>query len=224
MTNNRGTRLFRVPIRFDLQQSLCEWQIVTGKDGGSCFQAREKPGHNEEKQFTAGWDLVRRFLSIDTDDENAILTFLEDTGDFGSPISVDGPPDRPGDLQRIPIGAFRVIQDYVRNVLREGNPTLLPPWEGGRIQNYILEFKASRLGPLAEISVLGTRPAIFALVQFRLAQGGVFKTCARRDCRLPFEVTARHKRRFCTQYCAHITSLRKRRNHGKQVRQQGGQR
>jgi hypothetical protein len=223
MANNRGTRFFGVPIRFDLQKSFCDWRTVTGNDGDRCFQARERPGLHEEEQFTEGWDLVRRFLSIDTNDENAILDFLEDTGYFGSPIVADRPRG-PDDLQCIPKRAFRMIQDYIRNVLLKGDPTLSPPWEGGRIQNYVLEFKASRFGPQAEISVGGTRAAIFALVQFKIAQGGVFKTCARKDCRLPFEVTSRHKRRFCTHYCAHITSLRKRRNNGRQGRQRGGQR
>jgi hypothetical protein len=36
-----------------------------------------------------------------------------------------------------------------------------------------------------------------------------FKTCARPDCDKPFPVTSRHERNYCTQYCAHLESVRR---------------
>jgi hypothetical protein len=36
-----------------------------------------------------------------------------------------------------------------------------------------------------------------------------FKTCARPDCVKPFEVTSRHERNYCSQYCAHLESVRR---------------
>jgi hypothetical protein len=38
-----------------------------------------------------------------------------------------------------------------------------------------------------------------------------FKTCARRDCGLPFPVTSNHKRDYCSQYCGHLESVRRKR-------------
>jgi hypothetical protein len=36
-----------------------------------------------------------------------------------------------------------------------------------------------------------------------------FKTCARPDCVKPFEVTSKHERNYCSQYCAHLESVRR---------------
>jgi hypothetical protein len=36
-----------------------------------------------------------------------------------------------------------------------------------------------------------------------------FKTCARPDCDKPFPVTSKHERNYCTQYCAHLESVRR---------------
>jgi len=38
-----------------------------------------------------------------------------------------------------------------------------------------------------------------------------FKTCARRDCGIPFPVTSNHKRDYCSQYCGHLESVRRNR-------------
>lgn len=36
-----------------------------------------------------------------------------------------------------------------------------------------------------------------------------FKTCARHDCNRVFPVTSKHERGYCTQYCAHLESVRR---------------
>lgn len=41
--------------------------------------------------------------------------------------------------------------------------------------------------------------------------GTKFRICARRDCGLPFEIQSKHKRNYCTQYCAHLESVRRNR-------------
>jgi len=36
-----------------------------------------------------------------------------------------------------------------------------------------------------------------------------FKTCARPDCCKPFPITSKHKREYCSEYCAHLESVRR---------------
>jgi hypothetical protein len=36
-----------------------------------------------------------------------------------------------------------------------------------------------------------------------------FKTCARSDCGMPFQVTSKHEKSYCRQYCAHLESVRR---------------
>lgn len=42
-------------------------------------------------------------------------------------------------------------------------------------------------------------------------RGGRFRLCNRKDCRLPFKCESRHKRSYCSQYCAHLESVRRNR-------------
>jgi len=166
-------------------------------------------------ELCEGWELVRRYLKLRVDDEESILEFLRAHGLFEVPRAT---PIRMGSsssrlvFETFSLQRFAMIQDYVRRMLLTGNPTLLAPWHG-RVgtPEYSILFTETRSGSQAVVKVHGILPSILATVQFKLAQGSTFRTCARRDCHLPFEVTSRHKRRFCTQYCAHITSLRQRR-------------
>jgi len=38
-----------------------------------------------------------------------------------------------------------------------------------------------------------------------------FKVCARGDCELPFKVVSKHSKQYCSQYCAHLESVRRNR-------------
>jgi hypothetical protein len=132
--------------------------------------------------------------------------------------------------EKFSLQEFVTIQNYVRRMLMAGNPTLSKPWHEpwhdslvrrkltGGPDVYTIFFNRERSGSHAVVEVSGILPSILATVQFKLLQGAIFRTCARKDCRLPFEVTSRHARRFCTQYCAHITSLRQRRKLERQKR------
>ena len=53
--------------------------------------------------------------------------------------------------------------------------------------------------------------AIRLTVTVDLLRKQTFKTCARADCRVPFPVTSKHKREYCSQYCAHLESVRRNR-------------
>jgi hypothetical protein len=52
-------------------------------------------------------------------------------------------------------------------------------------------------------------PAIRMTVTIDLLRKLKFRTCARRDCGFPFQVTSRHKREYCSQSCAHVESVRR---------------
>jgi hypothetical protein len=234
-THNRGTELVSVPIQFRIGSFRLNWQIVHKDDGtpgfaGSCFSGVSL----ENIEFGDGWELVRQYLNVRPEDERSILEFLAAHGIFGAPAGSVTPAHvrgvqtpvhstRPADhdksrpepvrsfAEAFSLQEFAMIQDYVRRMLINGNPTLPTPWHGSQIQRYEIAFADARHGSRAHVMVRGTFPSILATVQFKLLQGAMFRTCARRDCRLPFEVTSLHTRRFCTQYCAHITSLRQRR-------------
>lgn len=219
MSNNRGTEILKlnIPIRLIAVCVTLDWEILR-KDTEVGFAASNPAlTAGPSRKITDGWDLTRRFLALNPEDENAILEFLNKYGDFKSAIASswywatkEAPPRDRGTVERITKDDIARLQDYLRQMLRSGDATLAAPWEAvGR--SYSIGFRKTKTGGQAEVSVFGTCPMMLATVQFKLMQGAKFKTCFRKDCRLPFEVTSRHKRRFCSQYCAHITSLRSRR-------------
>jgi hypothetical protein len=213
MINNRGTHIVNVPIRFHIGALRINWEIV--HENGTTLFVAFWPAQGDPKyiELCEGWELVRRYLKLRVDDEESILKFLVAHGLFQSPTRA---PVSMGTSRMVfetfSLQEFATIQDYVRQMVLTGNPTLPAPWHGKvGSQEYNILFTQGRSGSQAVVRVSGILPSILATIQFRLAQGARFRTCARRDCRLPFEITSRHKRRFCTQYCAHITSLRQRR-------------
>lgn len=221
MSNNRGTLMIRLPIQFHIGSYKLNWKIVRDEDTVmfvGCALSGRVP--LEFIPIDDGWELVRQFLGVRAADEEGVLNFLVAHGKFGPPAGSqtskhvkDGSEKVSKEmiLDTISLREFAAIQDYVRRTLTTGNPTLPTPWGVRNIQRYTVGFAGTRSGTQAHVTVYETFPSIFATVQFKLAQGARFRTCYRRDCRLPFEVTSRHSRRFCTQYCAHITSLRQRR-------------
>jgi hypothetical protein len=233
--NNRGTLNITVPIQFHIGSVKLNWQMVQKHDtvlfAGTWFTGITM----ESIRLGDGWELVRRFLSVPTENEKSVLEFLSAHGRFepppGSTTGGVGITDLPvrsvwrGEFnsKHVPTEMvvesfacrdFATIQSHVRRMLIAGNPTLSTPWRPNEIQRYEIAFANDRSDTKAHVIVGETFPAILATVQFKLVQGAKFKICARKDCRLPFEVTSLHERRFCTQYCAHITSLRQRRKEG----------
>jgi len=55
------------------------------------------------------------------------------------------------------------------------------------------------------------RDAIRMTVTIDLLKKLRFRTCARRDCALPFAIQSKHKRKYCSQYCGHLESVRRNR-------------
>jgi hypothetical protein len=217
--NNRGTLAPKIPIRFHIRSCKINWEIV--HQNGETLFVGSSPSESALKNIDLGegWELVRRYLTVRAEDEHSILEFLVAHGWFQSPEGswrTEHAKDKQLPhgkvlLERFSRQGFAMVQDYVRRMLITGNPTLPTPWLSRSTPEYKIAFAETRSGPRAEVLVDRTFPSILATIQFKLVQGATFRTCSRRDCRLPFEVTSCHKRRFCTQYCAHLTSLRRRR-------------
>jgi hypothetical protein len=58
--------------------------------------------------------------------------------------------------------------------------------------------------------------AIRATITIDLLDRVKFRICARPDCGAPYAVESNHPRKYCTQYCGHIVSLRRKRSEAKQ--------
>jgi hypothetical protein len=63
--------------------------------------------------------------------------------------------------------------------------------------------------PYFRMETVECEPAIRATVTIDLLRKARFDTCARPDCGQPFAITSNHRRRYCTQYCGHLESVRR---------------
>jgi hypothetical protein len=63
--------------------------------------------------------------------------------------------------------------------------------------------------PYFTMDTVECKSAISITVTLDLLRQVRFETCARQDCGQPFPITSRHKRKFCSQYCGHLESVRR---------------
>jgi hypothetical protein len=62
--------------------------------------------------------------------------------------------------------------------------------------------------------------AIDATITIDFLRKVKFRPCKRQDCGKPFAIESRHKRKYCSQYCGHLESMRKQsRERAKQAKQ-----
>lgn len=71
------------------------------------------------------------------------------------------------------------------------------------------------------ISAETCREMLWITVTVDYLRGTKFRTCARPDCALPFEIQSKHRRNYCTQYCAHLESVRRNRAAGTREAKEG---
>lgn len=76
-------------------------------------------------------------------------------------------------------------------------------------QKYGFDFDYRDLHPHGTVFAGLTLTAILATVHIDHLRGAKFKFCARKDCGRPYEITSRHRRKFCSMYCAHFTGVRR---------------
>ena len=66
--------------------------------------------------------------------------------------------------------------------------------------------------PYFAVETFDCEPAIRMTVTIDLLRQVKFKTCERADCGQPFSIASAHKRKYCTQYCGHLESVRRSRH------------
>ena len=152
--------------------------------------------------------LLSRFLAIERGDMPALFEFLQQTGIW----DCDKEEHRPEDIWR--------EQDRLRAIVTRKKLDNEPPDEllsdglesVGRLQTLFL-VPNRREPSLIEIFGHDTKTALYIAVWLEWATGVKRAYCARPDCpehrpgRAPYELT-RADKRYCSQYCAHLESLR----------------
>ncbi len=164
------------------------------------------------------WKVREEFLSLKS--EADFLGFLNRVGRFSAGVAGSGHWD---------LKDFKGWQQVFREFLK-CSPAMWPNYlvkltaaaPGFNVRLIHMEMGVSLESRLrirlswqrrsAVIWVTEAVSAILATIHIDHLRGLRFRFCARRDCRRPFEITSRHRRKYCQQYCAHLESLRRMRN------------
>jgi hypothetical protein len=86
------------------------------------------------------------------------------------------------------------------------------------VDTFDLSFELEK-NPEGVVTVTDARHMLLTTVYVDVVRGLRFKYCQRNDCRAPFVVESEHARKFCTQYCGHLESIRKKRREAREARE-----
>jgi hypothetical protein len=162
------------------------------------FVSNRTPNLQEEFKIRDAWEMRDEFLRIPAGPAEH-LEFMQRWGEFRE-FSKVGPAKvvtlfQINSLRRtIASGMSGPTQDWLENH---------PWWES-------FEIVLGDCFPYPSWSHFQIDSALYATVTVDCWRGTRFSLCERHDCKLPFALTGRSDKRFCTNYCAHLTSVRKR--------------
>ena len=168
--------------------------------------------------------LRNSFMELKTDQE--FLAFLNEVGSFTSLVKAER---KYGWTLNELIGCQEMFTELARrspNTWNEYAQGLISPMsrvprgivgalELGSSHKIEFRWKGAPHGAwhggksLAVIEATDAVAAILTTIEVDHLRGAKFGACARPDCPKFFEITSHHKRKYCSQYCAHLESLRR---------------
>lgn len=208
-----------IPIRLRFLKIPTAWELRTVKGQEShqpCqfafprYLTEGVPGNIE----IDAWQGRKEFLNIRENDNAALIGFLNKVGEVHNP----------------PI--LRHWSDEVTQHLQEGHPVPVDVQGLWKFRNNLrlalLNRKQFPLEALPDgisfdlhfeldgaaagiVTLTDAYRMLWATVFVDMAKGLRFKVCQREDCGEPFPLESKHKRKFCSWYCAHITTVRRNR-------------
>jgi hypothetical protein len=157
-----------------------------------------------------GWDIREEFFKLPRG-KTAYLDFLNKVGLFFG-LGVSRPFAVAPPLANDKIWNFR---DEMRSALKQPKKFIAEyaqgPWSRTQSTTFELDGKV----PFLKIETTCFYDLLITTICADLVQGFRFHECQREDCRMPFAAETAHKRKFCSQYCGHLVSMRKQRNAAK---------
>jgi hypothetical protein len=210
VAQNRKAPISFVPIRYLFSFGPGEWQIDSGH---ARLMSQPKLGQPQAYDL---WELRESFLEIERGNEAAALKFLNRTGFWKAHSNSFLIDDFWNDQQAIRF----LLTGKPNKSFAKYSPK---PFEF--LQVALLEslhfhgiwmWDQAKIPPTLELEGVGTRGALFVSVWLDLARKARFRYCARHDCpehkptQGPFEPN-RMDQIYCSQYCAHVESQRRKR-------------
>jgi hypothetical protein len=164
------------------------------------------------------WEVRDEFLGLRHDQRDALRNFLRKTGAFCWLNQY-----RPITESELWQFQAAIRQQLLKPTVSENRTKLAAEFEvaiHNRIQVHLMNINVGlEDGTLVgEAEALNTFDAILSSIFIDGLRNLHFKVCARPDCATIYELTSRHKRKFCSYDCAHLMTVRRSRKRKKKRR------
>jgi hypothetical protein len=135
------------------------------------------------------WQLRDDFLRV-TPDAKSVLGLLNRWGRWATSVAY----------------TLRELLDF-REIVRRA--LLSPPEDWLSEEHWTFDLDQKPEYPYITMETVKCKPAISTTVTMDMLRQVKFETCARPDCGQPFPIISKHKRKYCSQYCGHLESVRR---------------
>jgi hypothetical protein len=167
------------------------------------------PGSMSDTVELDPWEIRKEFLGLRPSDRDALRTFLHKSGEFCW-------LNQYRSITESELWQFQaaIRQQLLNPTVSENRTKLATEFQAAihnRIQVHVMNinvgFEDRTL--LGEAEALNTFDAILSSIFIDRLKKLRFKVCERPDCAAIYELTSRHKRKFCSYGCAHLMVVRR---------------
>ena len=212
-----------IPIRLRFIRIPVTWEAVSGTHIRGNLRGSESPDQVRVFELDS-WQCREDFFRLSKNDVGKLTEFLNKYGIWSSdPEGAAFDSSRPLYVEVENVWEFRddmrlaLSHDYRKYFIASVTPIykkprtlldLIPAYAGNE---FPLSFELSSVAA-GTMVLTNAKRAILASLLVDIVRGIRFKNCARKDCGVPFPVETKHQKIFCSQYCGHLVSLRRKRS------------
>jgi hypothetical protein len=199
----------QVYARFQTPMAPCKWKLVQNSAIATIPHDYSYIPRKEELS-----ELRHRFLNIRSGENQKLLQFLNDTGQW-----LDWKRSR---KIKLPLSSFWADQILLRDLLTQPRSQKAIDSLEERLTDQLADaWSPVRLkigiddAPAVVILIPYTRALLFLSVWLDLVSGSEIRYCARHDCpthaegTAPFRLTSKHKKIYCSPKCAKLEMIRR---------------
>jgi len=210
-----------VPIPFSFQTLEVGWSFGHVTPAGTRIAECVHPVPPRPRRHIDPWGLRDKFVRLNRS-EPRLLEFLHEAGYWtstgGGSLVLPG-SQRPS-VDAHPVSDFWKWQDICRQLMKDppGFWCSTYPRLSDDNKSELLGLRRVRIllfgeggSHQASTLVFGALKSILVSIYLDLLHHAKFKECARPDCAAVFRIESRHKRKYCSQYCGHLESVRRNR-------------
>jgi hypothetical protein len=211
----------KISIRFRFIRIPVTWEpYESGKTGLSLSGRLTKWASPEEIKIHEldAWDCRKEFFKLPRNDAARLVTFLNKVGvwsehsgfDPSQTVMSTGVDDVWDFREKLRLALFH--PKGIAPHLPE--PKTLLDLITQKYWEFPFRFDLSKAA-VGVVTMVNFRDVLWATVFADIAAGLRFQTCQRKDCHLPYAIVSGHRRKFCSQYCGHLVSQRRKRGTGR---------